>query len=191
MLEPISFSWACIKDANFSCLHVLSFPFLIFHGTKVRPWTAWLAKWDLCHLDCAPYISFISSCSLHHSQSLRHQGRVLGCVSLFHIMTLVHVVSFAWNTLPLGPYIADPTPFLVFMSPPQKSLPWTLSSRTQLCSQSHHSDHILNGNNIWDDDSTGLFGQHKYLRGALPYPLFCSPHFQTVVSSNILTENRL
>lgn len=103
-------------------------------------------------------------------------------------MVLVHGVSYVWNTLPLGPHIGNfHFYFLMLISPHlKKSWPSEVGPSSFLChvSLAHHSS------NIYDDDSTWLLGQHKYLDNSPLHPLLSSPRFEVVISLNILIKNR-
>ena len=68
----------------------------------------------------------------------------------------------------------------------KKSWPSEVGPSSFLChvSLAHHSS------NIYDDDSTWLLGQHKYLDNSPLHPLLSSPRFEVVISLNILIKNR-
>lgn len=103
-------------------------------------------------------------------------------------MVPVHVVLYVWNTLPLGPHIGNFHFYSLMVISPhlKKSWPSEVGPSSFLCrvSLAHHSS------NICDDDSTWLLGQHKYLDNSPLHPLFYSPHFEAVISLNILIKNR-
>ena len=104
-------------------------------------------------------------------------------------MVLVHVVLYVWYTLSLELHIGDfHFYFLVLITPHlKKSWPFEVGPSSFLCHVSlvHHSSNICNDNSTW------LLWQHKYLDNSPQHLLFYSPHFQVVISLNILIKNRM